>query len=140
VLAILAGYLGDRFNRIGVMIGCFSLTTIGAVLIGTGIMEGAVGIVIFNFILMAAGIYGVRSLYFAIMKEADIPFIYTGTAVGIISFVGYIPEVFISPWMGHLLDTYPGVEGHRFVFLLLALFAFAGVVIGLVLKRYVAKN
>jgi len=68
------------------------------------------------------------------MKEAKIPLGYTGTAVGIVSFVGFTPEVFMSPWMGHLLDKYPGATGHQYVFLILAMFAFFGLVTSLLFR------
>jgi MFS transporter, GlpU family, inner membrane protein len=120
LVAIIAGWLGDRFNRIGVIMICFGITAAAGILVG-------------------AGIYGVRALYFAILGEADVPIGHTGTAVGIISFMGFTPEVFMSPWMGHLLDTYPGVDGHRYVFLLLSLFALAGLLIAIMFRRYIRE-
>jgi len=136
LVAILAGWLGDRFNRLSVIISCFGITTLTAMLLGAGIFPDISGVLILNLALTATGIYGVRALYFAILEEADIPFGFTGAAVGIASFAGFTPEVFMSPWMGHLLDTYPGVVGHHYVFLLLSLFALAGLLISLVFKRY----
>lgn len=134
VVAILAGIFADRLNRIHVIIVCFGLTLGGGVLIGFGIMNHMAGWVLLNITLTAIGIYGVRALYFAMMDEAGIPLGYTGTAVGIVSVVGFTPDVFMSPWMGHLLDKYPGVAGHQYVFLLLALFAFIGFVTSLIFR------
>ena len=68
------------------------------------------------------------------MKETKIPLVYTGTAVGIVSFVGFTPDVFMSPWMGHLLDKYQGAPGHQYVFLILSLFAFIGLVTSLLFR------
>ena len=126
LVAILAGYMADRINRIKVIIICYALTIGSGLLIGFGILNQVTGLVLLQLTLTAIGIYGVRALYFAIMNEAKIPFGYTGTAVGIVSFVGFTPEVFMSPWMGHLLDKYPGQTGHQYVFLVLSLFAFFG--------------
>ena len=83
----------------------------------------------------AIGIYGIRALYFAILHEAGIPLTLTGTAVGMICFVGFTPDVFMSPWMGYLLDRAPGEAGHQDVFLVLALFGFIGFFTSLVFKR-----
>ncbi len=134
IVAVLAGLLADRLNRIHVIIVCFGLTLAGGVLIGLGVMNHMAGWVLFNITLTAVGIYGVRALYFAVMDKASIPLGYTGTAVGIISVLGFTPDVFMSPWMGHLLDKYPGVAGHQYVFLFLALFAFIGMVTSLIFK------
>jgi len=79
-----------------------------------------------NMALTALGIYAVRALYFAILKQASIPLGFTGTAVGIVSLVGYTPDVFMSPWMGHMLDSNPGETGHQYVFLVLSGFALVG--------------
>ena len=113
----------------------FALTLIGALLIGFRIFEGIVPMLILNLVLTAAGIYGVRALYFAVMNEAGFPVALTGTAVGIVSFAGFAPEIFISPWMGHLLDRSPGATGHANVFLLLAVFALLGLLASLLFRR-----
>jgi hypothetical protein len=91
---------------------------------------------ILNLTLTAAGIYGLRAIYFAVMKEARIALGFTGTAVGIISFVGFTPDIFMGPWMGHLLDKYPGEPGHQYVFLVLFLFAVIGMITSLVFRWY----
>lgn len=134
LVAIFAGYMADKFNRIDVIATSFILSLSGSLLIGFGILDKTTGIVLLKLILTATGIYGVRALYFAVMKEARIPIRLTGTAVGIVSFAGFTPEIFMSPWMGHLLDRYPGSTGHQYVFLLLSLFAFIGLVASMLLR------
>jgi len=135
LVAILAGYLADRYNRLNVITVGFAFTVMGGILIGFGILEGITWLILLNLAFTSAGIYGVRALYFAVMNEAGIPAALTGTAVGIVSFAGFTPEVFIGPWMGRLLDNSPGVAGHRHVFLLLAAFALSGLVTSLLFNR-----
>ena len=103
---------------------------------GSGFFNPVVGMALINLTFTALGIYGIRALYFAILKEAGIPLALTGTAVGIVCFVGFTPDVFMSPWMGYLLDKYPGAPGHQYVFLVLALFAFIGLMTSLVFKYH----
>lgn len=135
ISAVLAGYLADRYRKADIISVCFALSLLGALLIGTGIMDGLIGLIFLNLILTAVGIYGIRALYFAVLKEAGIPYVLTGTAVGIVSFAGYTPEIFMGPWMGYLLDRSPGAEGHAHVFLLLAAFAALGFVAGLLFSK-----
>ena len=135
LVAILAGYLADRYRKADLITVSFVLTLIGAMLIAFRILEGVSGFLLLNLALTAAGIYGVRALYFSVMNEAGFPVALTGTAVGIVSFAGFTPEIFISPWMGHLLDQNPGAAGHAHVFLLLACFALVGLVTGLMFRR-----
>jgi len=135
LVAIIAGYLADRYNRLKVITFSFAITAIGGILIGFGIFYGATWVLLLNLAFTAAGIYGVRALYFAVMKEVGIPAALTGTAVGIVSFAGFTPEVFMGPWMGRLLDNSPGAAGHKHVFLLLSAFAVSGLVTSLLFQR-----
>jgi hypothetical protein len=42
------------------------------------------------------GIFALRRLYFAIMKEGRVPLAYTGSAVGFVPLIGYTPDVFMG--------------------------------------------
>ncbi len=78
-------------------------------------------------------VFGLRGVYFALREETRIPNDRTGTAVGLISVVGYTPEIFFGPIAGRILDHSPGVTGHLNYFLLLTGISAVGVVIVLVL-------
>jgi hypothetical protein len=60
------------------------------------------------------------------MESGKIPLVHTGTTVGLISLVGYTPDIFAGPPIGFLLDNSPGETGHQHVFWMLALFSFIG--------------
>lgn len=135
LVAILAGYLADRYSKMIIITMSFGLTMVGGVLIVLNVFDGITGLLLLNLALTAAGIYGVRALYFAVMKEAGFPIALTGTAVGIVSFAGFAPEIFMGPWMGHLLDSSPGATGHSHVFLLLSFISLVGLVAGLLFGR-----
>lgn len=137
LVAISAGYLGDRFNSVKIILYSFALSIIGGLLFFSGIVNHYLLLALTNLVITAAGIYGVRALYFAILKEARIPLLLTGTAVGIVSVIGYTPDVFMSPWMGILLDSNPGEVGHQNVFLVLALFSTLGLIVGLLFMKQV---
>ena len=137
LVAILTGYLADRFKMIDMIVVSFALTLAGGLLLGLGISDGVTSLLLLNLTFTAVGIYGIRALYFAVMKEAKIPVGLTGTAVGIISIVGFAPDIFIGPWMGYLLDRSPGAAGHAHVFMLLSAFALAGLVTALLFRRSV---
>ena len=69
------------------------------------------------------------------MEKGEIPLLLTGTAVGVVSLIGYTPDIFIGPLMGYFLDEYPGALGHQCVFALLAVFSLVGF---LAAKKYKA--
>ena len=138
-VAIIAGILADRFSRVPVIVVSFGLTILGGLLIGLGVLNSVLGMVLMNLTITAAGIYGVRALYFAVLEEANIPMGLTGTAVGIVSFAGFTPDIFMGPFMGRLLDRNPGVEGHQHVFLLLVIFAGVGLISSLIFNIFTSK-
>ena len=103
------------------------ITFFGALLFATGIISDSTTVLFFiSILVVATGVYAARSLYFAVMESGEIPLVLTGTAVGLISLIGYTPDIFAGPAMGYLLDNSPGEQGHQHVFLMLALFSFIG--------------
>ena len=60
------------------------------------------------------------------LEEGRIPVILTGTAVGVISIIGYTPDIFSGPLIGYFIDSYEGVKGYNYVFMILAGFSFIG--------------
>lgn len=76
--------------------------------------------------IVATGVYASRSLYFAVMQKGQIPIILTGTAIGIISLIGFTPDIFAGPAMGYLLDSSKGITGHQHVFWMLSIFSLIG--------------
>ena len=135
LVAISVGVLADRFMKVRLINVFFAVIMFGSLLTGTGIIEFNMILTLLNMTALAAGIYALRALYFAVLKEAGIPLSLTGTAVGIASFLGYTPEVFMGPWMGYLLDNHPGAAGHQYVFLVLAGFSLIGLVSGLLFSK-----
>ena len=82
-------------------------------------------------------VFGLRGLYFAIMEEAQIPSHFTGTAVGVVSVIGYLPDLFIGPIIGYLNKSYPGVEGHVYVYQMLLGFTLLGLCASLAFRRVI---
>lgn len=126
VFAVLAGVLADKFRGIKIIVGCFAVMILGGMMMVTGWLESTTLLVLLSLTTVMLGVYGIRGIYFAIMQDSGVPVHATGTAVGIMSFVGFTPDVFMSPLMGYLLDEYPGAEGHRLVFGVLVLFGILG--------------
>jgi len=125
------GVLADRSQITRVLCLSFAVAIIGAVLFAAGIIVGSNTLLfIISTALVAAGVYGARSLYFAVMEQGRIPLNLTGTAVGLVSLIGYTPDVFAGPAIGYLLESSPGIAGHQHTFIMLAVFSFGGLVAG----------
>ena len=94
-----------------------------------------VWLLIGNVLVGAATIYGLRGLYFALLEEANVPAAVTGTTIGIVSVVGFTPDIFVAYLGGMLLDRSPGLLGHQHYFMFLASFAAVGVLVSIALMR-----
>ena len=65
-------------------------------------------------------VFGLRGVYYALLEENGTPAYLTGAVTGMVSFIGYTPEIFFTPITGRILDANPGVVGHQNYFLFLA--------------------
>ena len=141
LVCVAVGYLADKSSSALWLIRGFFILFLGATLFATGWVNAPLsGLFIFAVIITGIGTYALRTLYYAAVKEGHIPYAVTGTAVGIISVVGYTPDIFMGPLMGYLLDKSPGITGHQQVFGLLALFAIVGVVTSFRFKKLTQKH
>ena len=59
-------------------------------------------------------------------QEGSLPLTATGTAVGLVSVIGYTPDVFVNVVAGWFVDQSPGVAGHQHFFVFLGAFAALG--------------
>ncbi len=124
--AVGAGLLADRFGASRTLTASFGLLTLGSFAIAGGILQpGLPWVLVVTLVATSAAIYAARGVYFALFQEARVPLSATGAAVGLVSVLGYTPDIFMGPLMGYLLDRAPGAPGHRHVFA--AVGGFAGV-------------
>ena len=127
LVCVLVGILADRTKTSLWLIVGFVLMGLGAMLFVSGSITSAwPWLFILSMVVVLIGTYGLRSLYFSAFHEGKIPLAFTGTAVGVVSVLGYTPDIFMGPLMGILLDSFPGIKGHQLVFLVLAIFSALG--------------
>jgi nitrate/nitrite transporter NarK len=129
LIGVSIGVLADRTQTTLWLVLSFIISFLGSLLFATGIITSSTTVLfLISILIVAAGVYAARSLYFAVMENGQIPLALTGTAVGLVSLIGYTPDIFAGPAMGYLLDNSPGDQGHQHVFWMLAVFSFIGAV------------
>ena len=129
LVCLIIAITADKTSHINLIIFGFVTMLIGSVIFALGIVQTEMNLVFyFSLIIVATGTYAIRALYFSIMQDGLIPLTLTGTAVGLISVVGYTPDIFATPAIGYLLDKYPGITGHQYIFSTLAAFSILGLV------------
>ena len=140
LVCLLIALFANKKSYIHLIIIGFIIMLIGALIFSLGIVQVDMNYVFFfSLIVVATGTYAIRALYFSLMQEGHVPLVLTGTAVGVISVVGYTPDIFASPVIGYLLDTYPGILGHQYVFSMLVVFSIIGLWTSLKFSKLVSS-
>ncbi|MEO1527638.1 MAG: MFS transporter [Planctomycetota bacterium] len=143
--AIVAGLTADRLGRFPVLTVSFIAMALNyaAVAISPN-MFGPLGsvpvLVIVVLLSTAAFAYALRGVYFAVADDLEVPDHHVGAAMGLISVVGFLPDVFFGPLSGIVLDSVPGAVGHQIVFAATAVLAIVGACLSIANGRAVKRK
>lgn len=136
VAAIGAGFLADRYTTKKVIGSTFALLLLSyQVLIFVSPGANVTYIIFINLFFTFMAVYALRGVYFALFEETNISGSLTGTTVGLISLIGFTPDIFFNSIAGRILDGSPGIEGYHKFYLFLGLFASLGMLATFLLAR-----
>ena len=136
IVCISVAFFTDKNGNINNILIGFFVMMLGSILFASGLIKASMNILFFiSLIIVATGTYAIRGLYFSILKDGKIPYILSGTAIGLISIVGYSPDIFATPLYGYLLDNFPGIRGHQYVYLILFISSIVGIYVSLKFKK-----
>lgn len=138
---IVGGFLADKLHSRMKVIGggCIGLAISFGIYIVLPGTPGLCGAVIGNFFFGLVFIYAVRSQYFAVHQDADIPLSLSGRVSGISSALGYLPDVFMYTLVGGWMDRY-GRRGYNMTWIYAIVAALLCVVLTFVLSKAVKKE
>lgn len=141
VATLALGLLGDRFGISRMALVCFVLLIISHSLFAfTGQALGSLSMILLNTLVTGVAIFGLRGLYFGLLEEGQIPLAVTGTAVGLVSVIGYTPDVYVAAIAGYLIDQNPGLLGFQHLFVLLLAFSVVGALAAWAFTRQAAPS
>ena len=136
IVCISIAFFTDKNGNINNILIGFFVMMVGSILFASGLIKVSMNtLFIISLIIVASGTYAIRGLYFSILKDGKIPYILSGSAIGLISIVGYSPDIFATPLYGYILDNYPGIRGHQYVYLILFLSSLIGICVCLKFKK-----
>ena len=141
IAALAIGFGSDRIATPRATEWCFAVLAasyVAFVLVEP--MPGKTTILYITVFVSAVVIYGLRALYFALMESSSIPKGVTGTAVGVISLVGYTPDIFLMPIAGWLIDRSPGARGHQDFFGLMLGISLLGFFVVTRLQKHISEQ
>ena len=129
VAAIVAGVIVDRLFASRVIGIIFALLSLSYIVLFTFIPTANLLWLIYgNVIVTFAAIFGLRGTYFALLEETKTASNMTGATAGLISAVGFLPDVFFASAAGRILDATPGFVGYQNYFIFLTIFALTGMI------------
>jgi len=140
IAAIGAGFIADRLSAGRVIGSSFLLLGVCYVLFIAVDSSGSTLIVELNIFVTMALVFVIRGIYFALLEETKLAGQLTGTAVGIISVVGFMPDIFFAPLAGRLIDGSPGADGFNQLFLILACLSLLGLAMATLLAGHIKRK
>lgn len=138
VASIGGGIVADRLGRPRIMILAFLVMAAGTFAIA---LFPSMSLPV--FVVMCAivyfGMYCNYGIVFSLMDDGGIPMEVSGTAVGVICTVGYLPEVICPLAAGHILDTF-SATGYKYYFIAVGVVMLIGVVGIMIWNRSLKKQ
>jgi len=136
LFALGAGFLADKVGVARTVAWCFGVLILSfSVFMLTPGNPKLVMILITNTVIASSAIFALRGIYFALLEEGGIPLAVTGTVAGLMSAMGFTPDIFMPMLGGVLLDRYPGGPGYRYFFGLIVGLCLIGLLSSLVILR-----
>ena len=124
--AAAAGIAGDFLDRERVL-GVLLILASFSLLAMAFLPSSAAAIVMLGMVLMVGILtYAVRGIYWATLDGCAVPDRIKGLAIGVISLVGYSPDIYLPLLNAALLERFPGREGYMIYFVGISMMDFVG--------------
>lgn len=136
------GWIADKIGSISFVIACCFVLIVTSLAAFTFLpaSSSVIVIAVIMMLLFSVGIFAMRGIYFAPIDECKVPKSLVGTAIGVISVIGFFPDVYMNAIVGNLMDAYPGATGYKYVFFVMLGFAVIGLISSIVLNRKIKKQ
>jgi sugar phosphate permease len=137
---ITIGFLGDRYSKellLAWLLGLASSSLIAICFLPlAGNMPAIIGIVLVIGYLT----YAIKGLYWSLLDLCPVPRRIIGLAIGLVSFIGYMPDVLLPLYDGYLSRNYPRAESYQIYFTSIALCGYLGCALCVVFYRRSLRN
>jgi len=137
---ITIGFLGDRYSKELLLAWLLALASTSLIAICflplAGNMPAIIGIVLVIGYLT----YAIKGLYWALLDLCPVPRRIVGLAIGLVSFIGYMPDVLLPLYDGFLSRHYPRNVSFQIYFTSIALCGYLGAALCVVFWRRSQRN
>lgn len=135
-----AGFAGDFLDRERVLAGLMIAASIALACL-TFLPAGSGSAALLGIVLVVGFLtYAIRGIFWSTLESCNVSNNIKGLAIGLISLVGYLPDVYLPLLSGYLLDTYEGKLGYTIYFSGIALMGIVGAFAAWRLRYLVNKD
>ena len=132
---IAAGFIGDWISPEKVLAILLALASVALGMMAFLPATAATLVMLAVVLLIGLLTYAVRGLYWATLGGCDVPNNVKGLAIGIISMIGYFPEVYLPLLSATLIEQYTDGLGYKIYYLILSVFGLLGAYAAYLLAR-----
>lgn len=136
----IGGYLGDKIGRTTVQM--ISLSGAAACLIAISVIPvmGNQGLFQPLIILLGIFLYAIRGTYWSLLGDLKLDALILGTAIGAVSFIGYLPDIILPQFNTFLWATFGDMGGFNAYFISSAILGIIGVVLVFIFRNIIKKE
>jgi predicted MFS family arabinose efflux permease len=136
----IGGYMADKIGRTTVQM--IALTGAAACLVAISVIPVTGNTGLFQPLVIVLGIflYAIRGTYWSLLGDLKLDAFIIGTAIGAVSFIGYMPDIILPDFNTFLWKTFGDLGGFNAYFLSSAAFAMAGVVLVFIFSVVLKKE
>ncbi|MGQ0428462.1 MAG: MFS transporter [Gammaproteobacteria bacterium] len=134
------GFLGDWLSKELLLAGLLFLASVSLIAICFVPLAGNMPAIIGIVLVIGYLTYAIKGLYWALLDHCPVPRHLTGLAIGLVSFIGYMPDVLLPLYDGFLSRHFPRDESFRVYFTSIALCGFFGAALCLLFWRRTRRH
>lgn len=129
------GFIADRMPKELLLAWLILLASLSLLAIVYLPLTGRIAAIIVTVVAIGYLTYAIKGLYWALLDHCPVPRELTGLAIGLVSFIGYMPDVLLPLYDGWLSRQFPRAEAFQVYFTSIAVCGFAGAYICAVFYR-----
>ncbi len=132
---VLGGFLADKIGK---------SVTIASALVGGSLCLGvmvilpeALPVALISGLVIISGLflYIIRGTYWSLLGQSKIDVAIMGTAIGAISFIGYLPDIILPQMNSFLWETFGNEDGYKAYFIVSMIIGLVGAVVAMIYKN-----
>ncbi|WP_350339667.1 MFS transporter [Actinotalea lenta] len=131
---VVGGILADKVGKTNTIM--MALAGAAASLVAIAVLPATMAPSVFfaGAVVLGFFLYAIRGTYWSILGDDGFKVVVMGSAIGVISLIGYMPDILLPQFNSFLFDTFGDTGGYNAYFLSSAALALIGIVFALVYK------